>query len=187
MECLSKRARKKHGNYQNEAQDALGTLPGRLKMAPGGTSMLKFMRLVFWSDKSSDHPNDFFASWLIFGTRPGSENRPKSALLPKRHPQRRCQKQFLWLRCFFSLFPSIWSQKWTKNQWKIECVCPVLRVFFPNPRKPNSMHRRSVLSSFYFFNFCDFLQKISKKTSKTGVSQKNTKNEARGRPQTPKI
>ena len=69
----------------------------------------------------------------------------------------------------------------------MECVCSVLRVFFPNPQKPNSMHRRNVLSSFYFFNFCDFLQKISKKTSKKGVSQKNTKNDARGRPQTPKI
>ena len=47
MEWLSKRVKKNNENCQNEAQDAPGTLPGRLKMAPGGTSTLKFMRLVF--------------------------------------------------------------------------------------------------------------------------------------------
>ena len=47
MEWLSKRAQKNNEDCQNEAQDAPGTLPGRLKMAPGDTSTLKFMRFVF--------------------------------------------------------------------------------------------------------------------------------------------
>ena len=47
MEWLSKRVKKNNENCQNEAQDAPGTLPGRLKKDPGGTSTLKFMRVVF--------------------------------------------------------------------------------------------------------------------------------------------
>ena len=130
---------------------------------------------------------DFFGFWPIFGTRPGPENRLKPAPWPKRRPQRQCQKRFSCHCRFFSPFPSIRSQKWTKNQWKFERVFSVLRVLFPNPRKPNSMHRRSVLSSFHFFNFFVFLAKNMKKTSKKGISQKNAKNETRRRPQTPKI
>ena len=141
----------------------------------------------FLNDKKKNRGIDFFGFWPIFGTRPGPENRPKPAPWPKRRPQRRCQKRFSCHCRFFSPFPSIRSQKWTKNQWKFERVFSVLRVFFPNPRKPNSMHRRSVLSSFHFFVFFVFLAKNMKKTSKKGISQKNAKNDARGTPQTPKI
>ena len=74
-----------------------------------------------------------------------------------------------------------------KKQCKIACDFSVVRVFFPNPRKPNSMHRRSVLSSFYFFSFCVFLPKMTKKPAKKTYRKKRPKIKPGGDPRPSKM
>ena len=72
-------------------------------------------------------------------------------------------------RCFidfsaFPVFPGFFKGFWTKNVAKISEILNVFfsscARFFSNGQKPNSMHRRSVLSSFCFFIF--FPPKIAK-------------------------
>ena len=110
-----------------------------------------------------------FGSMLGPGREPKID--PKRDLWRKMRSPERVFYQFFSFSCSFRLFHGFLSQKGNKTQWKNERVCWSCARFFWNGQKPNSMHRRSVLSSFYFFMFflstnCKNLRKKSMKKVK---------------------
>ena len=62
-----------------------------------------------------------------------------------------------------------------------------LRAIFSTWQPLKSMHRRSVLSTFYFFHFLEIYEKWRKKPSKTGDQKKHRKMGPRGSQNWPKI
>ena len=156
-----------------------GPSPEGLKMAPRTTSGLKFMRCVFWSCKSGMHRIGFFAFWLIFGTRPGPENRPKSALWPKRRPQRRCQKRFLCLCCFFFRFFLPFEAKIRpKINEKLKVLFRFCVRFFQTRESQILCTGAVFWAVFTFLVFAIFCQKWPKERAKKACHKKTQKMEA---------
>ena len=66
------------------------------------------------------------------------------------------------------------------NRCKIRCIFSKLRASFSTWRWLKSMHRRSVLSTFYFFHCC---WKITQTTKQNWLPKKTSKNDAQGVPE----
>ena len=99
------------------------------------------------------------ARGAIFGSRPAPKNDPKSRHGVKMGFPGSFFWRFLLLLAIFSIFRSNLYRFWAKNRWKKRCIFPKPRLIFSTWRWPKSMHRRSVLSTFYFFIFLNFVKK----------------------------
>ena len=122
--------------------------------------------------------------WFNFWTRPGAQNRPKTRPLAENEVTGTGVLSIFQLFLFFPAFSWDFEPKCSKIQWNFERVFSSCARFFSNGQKPNSMHRRSVLSSFYFFIFFQKKkQKSSKKMMKKVKPEKSPKMTTRGVPE----
>ena len=120
--------------------------------------------------------------FIIFGSPPGPPNRPKIDPWPQKGRQEAMFYRFFSRKAFFSLLGLICHRFliifWSKNR----CIFPKPRAIFSTWRWPKSMHRRSVLSTFYFFHVFENCWKMTHKTKQNWWPQKTSKSDAQGVP-----
>ena len=127
--------------------------------------------------------NDGHLFGRIFGSPGGPQNRPKIDPWPQKGRQEAIFYRFFSRAAFFLLLGLICHRFlmifWSKNR----CIFPKPRAIFSTWRWPKSMHRRSVLSTFYFFHFFEICEKMTQKTKQNRWSKKTSKNRSQGVPE----
>ena len=121
--------------------------------------------------------------WAVFGCPGGPQNQPKIDPWPQKGRQEAIVYRFFSRTAFVSLLGLIFHRFlmifWSKNR----CIFPKPRAIFSTWRWPKSMHRRSVLSTFYFFHFFEICEKMTQKTKQNRWSKKTSKNRSQGVPE----
>ena len=132
-------------------------------------------------------PNDAHLFGRIFGSPGGPQNRPKIDPWPQKGRQEAIFYRFFSRTAFVSLLGLIFHRFlmifWSKNR----CIFPKPRAIFSTWRWPKSMHRRSVLSTFYFFHFFEICEKMTQKNKQNRWSKKHRKIGPRGSQNWPKM
>ena len=116
----------------------------------------------------------------MFGSPGGPQNRPKIDPWPQKGRQETIFYRFFSRTAFFSLLGLIFHRFLIIFVSTNRYIFPKPRAIFSTWRWPKSMHRRSVLSNFYFFHFFEICQKMTQKPSKTGDQKKHRKIGPRG-------
>ena len=166
--------------------------PGWPKMEPeftkNGCNIEKnaLNRPKWLPDSSQDHFGSMMSTSLggFLGPLGVPKIDQKSILGPKRGARKRFfidfsreQRLSHFWAWFFHRFLMIF---WSKNR----CIFPKPRAIFSTWRWPKSMHRRSVLSTFYlFFYFFEICENMTQKTKHNRWSKKTSKNRSQGVPE----
>ena len=127
--------------------------------------------------------NDGHLFGKIFGSPGGPQNRPKIDPWPQKGRQEAIFYRFFSRTAFFSLSGLIFHRFFMVFWWKDRCIFPKLCAIFSTWRWAKSMHRRSVLSTFYLFHFFEICEKMTQKTKQNRWSKKTSKNRSQGVPE----
>ena len=153
--------------WSQNSPESLGYHPRKSRIPPRGWyPRLRVAPKLLWF-------NDAHLFGRIFGSPGGPQNRPKIDPWPQKGRQEAIFYRFFSRTAFVSLLGLIFHRFlmifWSKNR----CIFPKPRAIFSTWRWPKSMHRRSVLSTFYFFHFFWNLWKNDAKNQAKQVIKKN--------------
>ena len=118
----------------------------------------------------------------IFGHPLGSQKSTKIDFFPKKPSQEALFHRFLLRMSFPSIFQTIFSRFWMKNQWKKTCFFSSPPRIFPTWRPSRNLVFYDTKATFSFFEFLFFFQKIGEQIDWQFHLPKKLKNDPLGNP-----